>query len=644
MGKKSENKKISPAELEPFHELEPDQKALGALDARDIIEPVEKKQDHSIDTQQHGEVETSEAMEVTEQEISLDEAAEITFNEVDEEIDQDPGKVESEMSLDEMDVSTSDAFDSDDPTEPESEETTVLLNEEPDRIQAEDEIVSDEIPLDETADTESESSEIENQPTADSQDLLIATKNENESVALDDDGSHEKITMEQTVVPDSEQSEDLEEIQSDIARSEDSERAGLSEIDSDSDKKSSKISGESQDQKISAFFTSPTKKMVIAAAIILMTAGGIFWGIFSPMGDRGNVEIVSNPQSLTKEPAEPIQHQVAKAKPPGKYDKYLAKLEEAEKLRNDLLEKKEEIYKLKLHYRNGIVELSDQIDREIRETNVSSFEQAIQNKRIELNLRTIQRRQAYIEELEQPDQWVHKGSEELLFLKRKTLVDIQIADIASGIDLNRHMRYINAAIQKYQPSAEKLAVDDYTSHFTPLETIWSQIKNQKKIKVQTRGNPKDEKIIAEICAGNFMRIAELSAMTAKAAKCLSQMKGSNLFLNGLKRLTPEEAKYISQWPGNWICLNGVNKLPPAVAKYLFKWEGNWISLNGLDEFPPELALYLMEWKGNQLELMGLNYHKKKPDQKALKYLALWETMGGKLFVSEGVRKEMERVM
>ena len=52
----------------------------------------------------------------------------------------------------------------------------------------------------------------------------------------------------------------------------------------------------------------------------------------------------------------------------------------------------------------------------------------------------------------------------------------------------------------------------------------------------------------------------------------------------------------------------------------------------------------MEWKGNQLELMGLNYHKKKPDQKALKYLALWETMGGKLFVSEGVRKEMERVM
>ena len=309
-----------------------------------------------------------------------------------------------------------------------------------------------------------------------------------------------------------------------------------------------------------------------------------------------------------------------------------------------MLQKKEEIYKLKLYYRNGIVELMDQVSDEMQKTNISSLAQALKNKRIELDLRTIQRRQAYIQGLEKPNQWVHNGSEELLFLKRKALLDLQIAEIASGIDLNRHMRYVNAAIQKYQLIAEKLAVDDYTSNFTPLETIWSQIQNQNAEKAHTPVSHKDEKIIAEICSGDFKRIAELSTMTAIAAKCLSQMNGSDLFLNGLKQLAPDEAKYLSQWPGNWICLNSVNTLSPAVARYLFKWEGSWISLNGLTEFPPELTLYLMEWKGNQLELMGLNYHKKKPDQKALKYLALWETMGGKLFVSEGVRKEMERVM
>jgi hypothetical protein len=122
------------------------------------------------------------------------------------------------------------------------------------------------------------------------------------------------------------------------------------------------------------------------------------------------------------------------------------------------------------------------------------------------------------------------------------------------------------------------------------------------------------------------------------------MNGSDLFLNGLTQITAEEAKYLFQWPGNWICLNSVKKFSPAVARYLFKWEGSWISLNGLTEFPPELAVLLMEWKGNQLELMGLNYDKSKPDQRALKYLALWETMGGKLFVSDGIRKEMEQVM
>ena len=122
------------------------------------------------------------------------------------------------------------------------------------------------------------------------------------------------------------------------------------------------------------------------------------------------------------------------------------------------------------------------------------------------------------------------------------------------------------------------------------------------------------------------------------------MNGSDLFLNGLIQLSPKEAKYLFKWEGNWICLNSVKKLSPAVAKYLFKWEGNWISLNGLTEFPPELALYLTEWKGNQLELMGLNYEKLKPNQRALKYLVLWETMGGKLFVSEDVRNEMERLM
>jgi hypothetical protein len=52
----------------------------------------------------------------------------------------------------------------------------------------------------------------------------------------------------------------------------------------------------------------------------------------------------------------------------------------------------------------------------------------------------------------------------------------------------------------------------------------------------------------------------------------------------------------------------------------------------------------MEWEGKQLELIGLRYNKKKADPKALTYLALWETMGGKLFISDDIRNEIKRVM
>jgi len=385
-------------------------------------------------------------------------------------------------------------------------------------------------------------------------------------------------------------------------------------------------------------------KIIVSAIIVAMISGYIIYSKPALLGLKGKPEKPLSVKTETKQPAVPGQIQVRKPEPHGKHDFFLAKLEEIDRLRDDLLAKKEEIYRLKLHYQNGIVELKDKIGREMREANIFSYALALKHKGIELNLRTIQRRQFYIQGLEKPERWVHKGSEELLFLKRKALLDLQMSDIASGIDLDRHMRYMNAAIQTYQPSAEKLAVDPPPAVLGSLETIWSQILNQQAENMQSPIGPNDEKIMAEICSGNFKRIAELSAITANAAKCLSRMNGSDIFLNGLTQITPEEAKYLFQWQGNWICLNNVKKLSPAVARYLFKWEGSWISLNGLTEFPPELAVYLMEWKGNQLELMGLNYDKSKPDQRALKYLALWETMGGKLFIPDGIRKEMQQVM
>jgi hypothetical protein len=393
-------------------------------------------------------------------------------------------------------------------------------------------------------------------------------------------------------------------------------------------------------------FRKPSRTLITIGltSLVLFIAGAVFYANPSFIGFKREAQPAPFKATEPTPPLQTVQNQVESAKPLSKSESYLTKIKDAGLLRDELLEKKEEIYQLKLHYQNGIADLEEQINRELQKEGITSYTEALKNRRIELNLRTIQRRWSYIQGLEKPTRWIRQGGEELLYLKRKAEFDLQLIGIAGGIDMDRHMRHIGAAIQKYRPSAEKLAVERENTGLLPLETIWGQMKNQKMKTGKALPNVTDEEITKEICSGIYERIAELTGMSAATAQCLSKINGSDLFLNGLTTLSPAAAKYLFQWRGSWICINGIKELSPAAAQYLFKWEGNWISLNGLIEFPPELATYLMDWEGKQLELMGLRYNKENADPKALKYLALWETMGGKLFISDDVRKEIERVM
>jgi hypothetical protein len=393
-------------------------------------------------------------------------------------------------------------------------------------------------------------------------------------------------------------------------------------------------------------FRKPSRTLITIGltSLVLFIAGAVFYANPSFIGFKREAQPAPFKATEPTPPLQTVQNQVESAKPLSKSESYLTKIKDAGLLRDELLEKKEEIYQLKLHYQNGIADLEEQINRELQKEGITSYTEALKNRRIELNLRTIQRRRSYIHGLEKPTRWIKQGGEELLYLKRKAEFDLQLIGIAGGIDMDRHMRHIGAAIQKYRPSAEKLAVERENTGLLPLETIWGQMKNQKMKTGKALPNVTDEEITKEICSGIYERIAELTGMSAATAQCLSKINGSDLFLNDLTTLSPAAAKYLFQWRGSWICINGIKELSPAAAQYLFKWEGNWISLNGLIEFPPELATYLMDWEGKQLELMGLRYNKENADPKALKYLALWETMGGKLFISDDVRKEIERVM
>jgi hypothetical protein len=322
---------------------------------------------------------------------------------------------------------------------------------------------------------------------------------------------------------------------------------------------------------------------------------------------------------------------------------YRTRLSEIGKLRESLILKNREIRTLKEHYAKGIEKLEKDILQEILSDKVQNYQQALQNKRIELGLQTIQRRLGYIKKLDDPIHWLEQGSEELLYIKRKTNFDLQLIEIASGIDMDLHMRHINAAIRKYRLTADNLAINTEGLKLEPLENIFKRLYSKTVNAPHLQAELDNWYIQQEICSGDLSRVGELSDISIDAAKCMSETKISDLFLNNITELSPRVTKYLCQWDGKWLCLNGVEVLSPSVAEYLFQWKGEWISLNGLTDFPPELAKYLIQWKGKQLELMGLNLKEQKTQQLSLKYMVEWEKAGGKLFVPEPIRNMMKQL-
>jgi hypothetical protein len=317
-------------------------------------------------------------------------------------------------------------------------------------------------------------------------------------------------------------------------------------------------------------------------------------------------------------------------------------MQAASQLIDMLLEKRQEIVELQRYYQSGVREIEADIMFENDEKGITTFDQALKDKRIELGLRTIQRRQSYIKQLDQPCQWIEEGSEKLRYLRRKTMVDLDMLPIAAGIDMDANLRHLNAATDEYQPTAEKLAVHVRDTDLQPLKVIWENIRRGDNAAVHREAvDSQNLQIWQEICSGNLEHLAAVTELSTDAAICISRLKVPALFLNNLSRLSPSAARRLFQWKGDWICLNGFENLPPAVAKYLFQWQGRIISLNGLTEFTPELGKLLLTWKGRQIELMGLRGKGEHLEDTGLAYLAQWEKSGGKMFVTDSIREKVE---
>ena len=248
--------------------------------------------------------------------------------------------------------------------------------------------------------------EAEDQEQADESGSAGGTTDGEQKIRLNDfDGQvdsgagHEEAEMALTL-PDepSKDQFELEDLtEQDSGRDDDSAEVAPEEIKNTAHKVvSSQSTSKIQKAKKTAKAFSAPQKVAVAALVVVIIAGLTIYSKPALIGLDSKVKAVLPVANESQQPVKPEQAKVQKSTAPGKHDLYLAKLEEADRFRAKLLEKKEAIYKLKLYYHNGIAELMDQVAWEIQETGISSYAQALENKHIELNLSTIQRRRVYI--------------------------------------------------------------------------------------------------------------------------------------------------------------------------------------------------------------------------------------------------------
>jgi len=401
-----------------------------------------------------------------------------------------------------------------------------------------------------------------------------------------------------------------------------------------------------------------------AAALAAVAVGGWFFmihrqGVVSPEPEKTAMQQEEKPAPPEgRHPAAEVDQEPSEETAAPTAETRLArKLNDTGRLREALLGKLEEVLRLKRYFQDGIQDVRSQVTVRIQNSGVRSYRQAIADQRIELDLRTIQRRLAAIDELNRPIGWLAHAAEAVDYGIRRTRIDLSMAPYTAGVDLNRLFHELEGLTKKYALTDERLLIDGQTVEARPLNVIWQEVISPvKKVTwiqgdgsgvkgtfVNWAGSAANRRIWKELCRGDFSHAAELSMISSEAAACLASDRVRDLFLGGLRELPGAAARNLVKWPGKWLVLNGLTSISPAAARQLSRWRGKRLSLNGLVELSPQAAASLAQWGGRDLEMVSLTVKDTRKAGQVLGPLKKWESGGRRLFVPPDVRKMLDRL-
>jgi hypothetical protein len=189
-----------------------------------------------------------------------------------------------------------------------------------------------------------------------------------------------------------------------------------------------------------------------------------------------------------------------------------------------LAAKKKELQDLKIYYQKGILEEQSKITAKTASAKLTDYQAAMKNGRVELALRSIQRRMIYLKKLDMPLNQIDAALEELLYWHRRTQLLELLSNGISGLPVSEFKQEVERITQQHLEKSQKLSIENIKVSKPKLTAIWKELINQKADRRavstdKTRPDKKDLAIGKEICSGNFEHLYLLTSITDEAAAC-----------------------------------------------------------------------------------------------------------------------------
>jgi hypothetical protein len=123
----------------------------------------------------------------------------------------------------------------------------------------------------------------------------------------------------------------------------------------------------------------------------------------------------------------------------------------------------------------NVIELQNEINTQNRQFKFQSYQMAIQNSRIDYNLKLIQQLFGYITRLNERIEYFENGQITLTFFFQQAEDDLMMIKTLNDLETDRLISRINEILDEYIPESDKPMFDVNDIPLKDTEKIWNEI-------------------------------------------------------------------------------------------------------------------------------------------------------------------------